>query len=825
MSVERAMVARARPHMGASLALALLQDEVWKGCSPDLAPTPVRLEPSYRFFSGDLDALSRQVKSPYEPLPVPRQEELRSFKAWLSPDHTCNWQREERFLKELAGCAHSIAYEVTGNEGGIDLIYLCHADDAPVLAAAFAGEYPACRLEPHSRTNLDSLPVACWEAATFREYFPPPPYSHLFTRPNELGSSPLSPLLNLLSDLPCSLVGIYQVILTSVAPEHDWHRNVRLLLDVEFQQSMQEGMQPHIRYAQQLPSADLRGMALDLDSKAHNDKGLYAAVARVALIPTAPGIRSDGLASLAVFMNLFQHGGRPLQWVDQDAFAAQLAPQDVRAMFLYGLSYRPGFILNSEELSGFVHVVPVPEDLSQVTPVNRLDGLGPTSSALSTGTLIGYRKLGSQDVPIHIPDHIAERHGSLIGGSGSGKTYLLEQMVLQDINEGRGAVVLDPHGDLSMRLLGLIPEHRISRVIHFDPANRDAIPLWNPLAITDQQDPSRVSDEMLSSIHRISDGWGDRLAHLLRQVINGLLLLGDATLLDVAVLLGGKCPEKERLKKRIIAVTHNPMSARFWEFDIDGYTKADVHPVMHKLGKLLGQDTVAMMLSQPDNRFDFRRMMDNGLIFIADLSGLGPETRDTLGRFIMSFIYLAALSRSDMPADERRPFRVYVDEAHRLIGGVMTDLIAQTRKYQVSLVLAHQFLSQFRPEDNDALGTTGFNVIFNVLRKDAERLVRSIGRGVEPTELTLLERQEAFARIGTEWVKITTPMQTAQVDPELRQRIIAASQERYCFRPDQIQSASAARPRPSAHTQAIGNLDGWREEDFYYEPLLPRKRG
>ncbi len=820
MTVERAMVARAKPHITAELARTIMQEESGKGSSLCPAPVPVELEPPFRDFHQEQDIFAPGTRPGYVPAHVPAAEDLVRFILWVTPGFVCDWARSERFLKQLQACEYSLAFEITGNESHIILSFLCDKRDATVLAAAFLGEYPECTMTIADSAPLNAIPPDWWNTAAFREFVPPPPYSHLFTRPGELRDSPFTPLLNIMARLPKSAMGLYQLLFVPVRQENNWHDHIRLLLDLEFSQAMYAGMQPYYRYAQQMPSNDLRGSALDVEQKSHNDKPLYAAVARMAVFSGCLRGSEEHLRTLSVPMNLFQHGGRPFQFVGHDVFRTALDVDAVWDMFLYGLSYRPGFILNSEELSGFVHPPPIPASRQRVVPLGILDGLAPTSAGLASGTLIGYREQAGVRWPIHIPPRYRGYHGHIIGKSGMGKSWLIEGMFLQDIQHG-GAALIDPHGDLASRLLGLIPEDCLDRVVFFDPGDDEWVFLWNVLALRSGQDPSRLADELTAAFHKISDGWGDRLGHILRQTITGVLYLEGGTLADVVTLLRSAPEERRHLVQRIIAATDNPTTKRFWEADFKGYKPADVQPVLHKLDKLMAPRGVAKMCSQPVNKIDFRRIMDEGLIFVADLSHIGADVRDILGTFITSSIYLAALSRSDIPEDRRKQFHFYADEAHRFIAGAMTDLIAQTRKHRVSITLAQQYLSQLKPEDIDALGTTGFTVVFGVLHKDAERLLRMLGAEAPPQDLLAFEPGDALARIGAEWIKVKTPERSTTPSEAIRAKAIALSREKYyCRACDLSQDPPHRKDRIP---RAMPLLDNETEADYVFDRFYPKE--
>jgi len=817
MTVEHAMIAQAKLRMTPGMAQKILQEEACKGCLPDLAPVPVHLEPPFWDFRRDSDIFTPGGRPWYVPAQVPDEADIARFTVWVTPELVCDWLRAERLLKQLQRCVHPLAFEIAGNESHIEFLFLCNNNEATILHAAFLGEFPDCTLTRTTDPVLGQVSIARWDKAAFREFYPPPPYSHLFTRPGELKDSPLTPFLNIMARLPEPILGVYQALFVPTRPEHNWTGHVRRLLDLEYNQATYGAMQSYQRYAQQMPSADLRGMALDADQKSHNDKPLYAAVARVVAFSDHLRDSEEYLRALDVPIGLFQHGGHALGYVTQESFRQILSPEGLRTMFLRGLSYRPGFILNSEELAGFVNLPPVPEPYKRV-PVAVLDGLGSTSRNLESGTLIGYRKHADARIPIYVPELFRRNGGHLIGKPGMGKSWLIEGMLLQDIERNEGAAVIDPHGDLVERILARLPEHCLDRVIVFDPGEEDWTFLWNILASFGGKDPSRVADEITAAMHDISDGWGDRLGNIMRLTIAGVLCLEGSTLADVETLLRNTRAQREQLAKRIVATTDNPTVRRFWEANLKGYRDVDVQPALNKLGKLMAPRGVGRMLSQPISRIDFRKIMDEGGIFLANLANIGETARNVLGTVVMSSIYLAAISRNDLPEDLRKPFNVYADEGHRFIAASMTDFIQQTRKHRVNLTLAHQFLSQWKAEDIDALGTTGFTVIFGVLHKDAERLLKMHGAEIAPQDLRLFQPGDALARIGSEWVRITTAERPATVNDEIRNRAIALSREKYYCRATDTSCDSALFGHKKVRPAAVAPVED-EETDYVFDTL------
>ena len=553
MVSERALIERARPQILAAKIGEYLNHEAAKGCSPEIFASPVPLEPDYRSLHdvarfGFHDHLQSPVFDDltYHP-------KLTRLKVWISPEQPFDWKRAELFIKQLQHLGHRICFEIWGNEEGITFNLLCAETDLPTIEAAFQGTHQLCEI---TRSENTDVPAVFTENLSrnihFKDYYPSPPYFHLFTNPNELTFSPLETLIISLSKIPKPVFGLYQVLFSTVNPLHNWHQNVELLYDIEFAQKLHTGYQsmPQ-RFAQQGPAGDLRQMAWEVSSKAHNDKPFLAAAIRCAVV----GAEDKGqelLQSISSFMNLFQHGGRPLNFLTNNDYGLILSVEKMLEMFRSGLTYRHGFILNSMELSGLVHFPSLSFIKLRDIPVVKLESKpGITDTAL-TGTHIGNFMYTGVTHEVRIPKQ-SRRSIHLVGTSGHGKSTVQEHSILDDIVNDHGVVVIDPHGDLSERTLGLIPEKYVNKVIYLDLGDDEWIPLWNPLSIDPGVDIGKATADFIFAVKSFvsATGWGDRLEYILKHVIFSVFHLPNATILDVINILRRKPGHLEKFKDRI----------------------------------------------------------------------------------------------------------------------------------------------------------------------------------------------------------------------------------------------------------------------------------
>ena len=451
--------------------------------------------------------------------------------------------------------------------------------------------------------------MKAWDKVVFRDFFPAPPYSHLFTRPDELKRSPYATLIAVLAQIPAPAIGIYQTVFEPVSPAHDWHQNVQALLDMEYATKLLSGFAHPNQFAQQAPSGDLRQMSVDVEVKSHSDKPFFAAALRVGVV-YGDEHAADELRALAVVASLFQHGGRPLDWLSELEYRAKLSTQEIRQLFVSGTTHRPGFLMNSWELTSMAHIPPPDISAHLQTDTNALETL-PSPDKLAVGVPIGYCDCAGLRQPVCIPPGIRGQHVHLIGRSGMGKSSVVESMILHDLGQEHGAAVLDPHGRLVQRILGLLPPKYIDRVIYIDPGDPLWIPRWNPFRCGSDLEISRVADDLVRAFKSFVTGWGDRLEHLLRHAIFALLHIPGSSLFDVSNLLRPKSDESKCLRGEALKAVDNAVAKLFWQHDFKNYSSSDLAPAQHKLSKLLTSGTVSLMLSQSESGFDFRDVMES----------------------------------------------------------------------------------------------------------------------------------------------------------------------------------------------------------------------
>jgi len=316
-------------------------------------------------------------------------------------------------------------------------------------------------------------------------------------------------------------------------------------------------------------------------------------------------------------------------------------------------------------------------------------------------------------------------HMYIIGKTGTGKSTLLQTMLRQDIRNGEGLALLDPHGDLVEPVLKSVPKERRRDLIYFNVPDA-AHPLgFNPLRGVPPQSRPLAASNMLEVFKKIWwESWGPRLEHLLRNALLALLDQPEPTLADVLRLLSDK-----GFRRHAADRIANPQVRDFWLREYEGYPSGfraeAIAPVQNKVGAFLANPILRNILTQPRSAFDLQEVMDQGRILLVNLAKgkLGEDNAALLGALLVSRLGLAGLSRAAQPEPERRDFYVYLDEFPTFTTLSFANMLSELRKYHVGLVLAHQYLAQLDLQVREAiLGNVGTMITFRLGAADAESL-------------------------------------------------------------------------------------------------------
>lgn len=331
-------------------------------------------------------------------------------------------------------------------------------------------------------------------------------------------------------------------------------------------------------------------------------------------------------------------------------------------------------------------------------------------------------------IPFGIKAEDRMRHMYVIGKTGMGKSTLLENMAIQDIQNGEGMCFIDPHGGTAEKLLEFVPESRIKDVVYFAPFDTEYPLGFNVMEDVGYDKRHLVVAGLMSSFQRIwVDSWSARMEYFLQNTLFALLEYPDSTLIDVNRMLINK-----DFRNKVIEYITDPIIKRFWVEEFAGYsdkyTQEATPAIQNKIGQFASNPLVRNIIAQPKSTFDIRKMMDENKIFIVNLSKgrMGEQNADLLGSMLVTKMYLAAMSRAEeSPQDLAKlpPFYLYVDEFQSVVNDSFANILSEARKYKLSLTIAHQYIEQVEENIRAAVfGNVGTTITFRVGPFDAETL-------------------------------------------------------------------------------------------------------
>jgi len=388
------------------------------------------------------------------------------------------------------------------------------------------------------------------------------------------------------------------------------------------------------------------------------------------------------------------------------------------------------------------------------------------------------------------------RHMYLIGKTGMGKSTILENMIVGDIRAGHGVAVVDPHGDLAEKIIEFIPPGRIQDVVYFNPSDID-----HPIAfnVVEQVEPHLrhlVASGLVGVFQKLwADSWGPRLEYILRNAILAILDFPGSTLLGVVRMLSDK-----NYRKRVVANIKDPVVKAFWEKEFAGYADKfaaeAVSPIQNKVGQFLSSSLMRNVIGQVKSSIDIRDIMDNGKILIMNLSKgrIGEDNSALLGAMMITKIQLAAMSRVDVPEEDRHDFYLYIDEFQNFSTDSFANILSEARKYRLNLILAHQYIEQLSEKVKPAVfGNVGTMIVFRVGATDAEELVKEFTPTFTEEDLVNLPKYEMYLKLMIDGVA-STPFSAAGLPPlkdsektGTVQKVIDYSRQKYASNREEVE--------------------------------------
>lgn len=764
-------------------------------------PTPVALEPPFEFFRGY--RLNEGVTRDDARRPSLVERLLGTLGGVISPSsrsdseqddseeekEVIEWSRDacvelaltfpkskrysrehlESILRMSRSFSEPVVFEVLADEKEIGFQWACSPADSGSLKVQTETHFPGCIVHEISgqleeRWQQTGRSFAVTEIGLGRDFL-----ISIDTGRADL----ISGLIGAMSSFAESEMGLFQVI---------------------FEPVMAPWGECMIRVATQPDGTPVFKNRSDLtrEAAAKARSPLYAVVVRLAVCAGNEERSRALLAPMVVALNaLTRPDGNHLVPLAMDDYSAEAQEEDI----LRRQSHRWGMLLSQDELLSLVRF---PDD-SVISKKLRHDS-GRTrefTGDSNSGLFLGWNEHAGQKRAVFLTPEQRVRHMHVIGGTGTGKTTFLMNLIRQDMENGEGFALLDPHGDLIERLLALVPESRLGDVVLIDAGDESYSVGFNILSAKADYEKTLLASDLVSVFQRLSTSWGDQMAVVLRNAILAFLEHPEGgTLGDVQRFL-----LEPDFRAKVLEDVTDADVVYYWRkgFPMLGGSKS-IGPVLTRLQTFLSPKPIRYMVAQRGAGLDIQAIMDSGKILLAKLPQgmMGAENSYLLGSLLVSKIQQAAMARQRIPESQRRLFTLYVDEFQNFITPSMAEILSGGRKFKLSLVLAHQGLEQIGRKEavgSAVLANAGTRVVFRVGDSDARELAKGFTH-FEAEALQSLDIGEAIVRVerSDQDFNLQVLLPPTEVPDEgRREAVVARSRSRYATARTEIEAAERQR--------------------------------
>lgn len=415
-------------------------------------------------------------------------------------------------------------------------------------------------------------------------------------------------------------------------------------------------------------------------------------------------------------------------------------------------------VMNTEELASLYHFPHSQIDTRNISWLAANQATPPVNLPRQ-GVIAGTSEYRGEKVDVRIKTDDRRRHIYIIGQTGTGKSTLIKNIAIQDINNNDGCCLIDPHGDLAVDILKNIPRERAEDVIYFNPADSERPLALNMLEFETSEQKSFVVNEMLSIFDKLYDlkaTGGPMFEQYMRNAI--LLVMSDPdsgmTLLEIPRVLSD-----EKFRQYKLSKCTNPTVIEFWQKEAlqagGEAALANMVPyITSKLTPFISNDLLRPIIAQPKTSINFRKIMDDKQILIVNLSKgkLGDLNSQLLGMVITGKILMAALSRTDLPEDKRSDFYLYIDEFQNFTTDSIAIILSEARKYRLNLTIAHQYIGQLVKHNDSTIkdavfGNVGTTLAFRVGVEDAETIAKQLAPVFNEYDVVNIPKFSAYAKI------------------------------------------------------------------------------
>ena len=646
------------------------------------------------------------------------------------------------FKTKLYGQRH-FAFEVIGSQGFVYFYAAVPVAMVEVVKQAIVSAYPSTRIEEVGEHNIFSK-VGKGTGTLGGEMVLKKSFAYPIASYQESKRDGMQALLNALSTLSKEDGAAIQILMRPASDA--WRDQAKAVAEnkrtggkqgkgailgswvksfaMAFAKPIEEKKDDKKKELSNLEQATLD--AIDAKTREAGYEVLIRIVVSSNISQRSQAILSNIVASFSIYDSPGKNGFKFVTAKDQDKLTSdyilRIFPQDKRSM-----------VLNSTELASIFHFpdqrsIPTSQLTRQAS--KQVDG---PRDVPEDGLLLGYNLYRSAKKPIRLSLSDRQRHVYVVGQTGTGKSTFMEDLAFQDMRRGNGFAFVDPHGDTAERLLAMVPKERVEDVIYFCPGDMDYPMGLNLFEFQSPDQKDFLIQEALNMLYKLYDPnhqgiLGPRYESLFRNA--ALTIMADpqgGTFVDIPKLFR----DPQYVKQKLQYVT-DPTVIEFWEKEMPQSQRSNefgdvVSWFVSKFGAFLSNEMMRNIIGQTKSAFDLRKIMDERKILLVNLSKgrTGELNSRLLGMIFVMKFQAAAMSRANIPEEERVEFCLYVDEFQNFSTDSFATIMSEARKYHLNLIVANQFTTQLTEEVRDSVfGNMGTIVAFRVGQNDVESLAR-----------------------------------------------------------------------------------------------------
>lgn len=445
-------------------------------------------------------------------------------------------------------------------------------------------------------------------------------------------------------------------------------------------------------------------------------------------------------------------------------------------------------ILTISELASLYHLPNISVETPNISWSRAKKAEPPMDLPVEDATIFAETDFRGSRVPFGIKQRDRRLHFYALGKTGVGKSTIFKNMIISDMNEGKGVGVVDPHGELVESVLDFVPSNRINDVVYINPSDMENPVGFNLVELDDPEQRDLVADGVVEVFKKhFGHSWGPRLQYILTNAILTVLEVPGTTILAVQRML-----IDDGFRRFIVKQVKDPVLKKFWEDEFENMARNTrlitqaIAPIQNKVGRFLASPLIRNIVGQVKSTINLREIMDEGKILLVNLSHgrIGEESSALLGGMIVTRLQSTAMERVKVPEEDRRDFNLFVDEFQNYATDSFAKILSEARKYRLCLHLTHQYIDQLPEEVRTAIfGNVGTLLSFVVGPSDADVLEKEFSPVFDAEDLVSMERHSIYIKLSIDGM-VSAPFSGRSLDIRFestnsRDKVLKVSRERY----------------------------------------------